>query len=291
MFFISLIYLSTASLIPYRGVTIGFTDHSHPIQSLYHAQDIYGQYVYGYATPTSAKSETKTADGTTKGGYSYIDSNGILQTVQYVADPIHGFRVAATNLPKDLPEVAHAKAEHLAQYAATKAEHEKARALHIAQYTNPIVVPFNSVIPSPVQDLPEVIKARAEHLATVEAIKARDAAIRVNHATIATTRPVYISPVPKIKATGILTVGDPQFIRNDITDRYHAQDIYGQYSYGYVGPFSAKTETKTADGITRGGYSYIDANGILQTVHYISDPINGFRVSATNLPVGHDVHY
>lgn len=49
---------------------------------------------------------------------------------------------------------------------------------------------------------------------------------------------------------------------------------------------SSKAETKTADGITRGGYSYIDANGVLQTVHYVSDPVNGFRVAASNLPVG-----
>merc|ERR1712141_916617 len=35
-----------------------------------------------------------------------------------------------------------------------------------------------------------------------------------------------------------------------------------------------------------GGYSYIDANGIVQTVNYISDAM-GFRVAATNLPVHH----
>ena len=29
----------------------------------------------------------------------------------------------------------------------------------------------------------------------------------------------------------------------------------------------------------------MDANGILQKVNYISDPINGFRVAATNLPI------
>ena len=43
---------------------------------------------------------------------------------------------------------------------------------------------------------------------------------------------------------------------------------------------------KTADGVTRGSYSYIDANGILQSVNYISDAM-GFRVAATNLPVHH----
>lgn len=288
--------------MPYYGVTVGISEHSHPVQSLYHAQDIYGQYVYGYATPTSTKSESKTADGVTRGGYSYIDSNGILQSVEYTADPIHGFRVAATNLPKDLPDVALAKAQHLAQYAATKAVHEKAHALHIAQFSNPIIVPFNAVQPTPVKDLPEVIRAREEHLAAVEAIRLRDASIAAEHAAIA-TNPTHISPVPisghvvPIKASGILSVLNPQFAHNDVTSQYHAQNIYGQYSYGYAGPYSAKTETKTADGVTRGGYSYIDSNGILQTVHYTSDPINGFRVAASNIPIdnnqhiSHTIHY
>merc|ERR1712193_457689 len=28
------------------------------------------------------------------------------------------------------------------------------------------------------------------------------------------------------------------------------------------------------------------ANGLLQTVNYVADPVNGFRVAGTNLPVG-----
>lgn len=67
--------------------------------------------------------------------------------------------------------------------------------------------------------------------------------------------------------------------------QYHAQDELGQYSYGYSGGLSAKSETRSADGVTRGGYSYIDANGIVQSVNYVSDPVNGFRVAATNLPI------
>jgi len=70
------------------------------------------------------------------------------------------------------------------------------------------------------------------------------------------------------------------------SSQFHAQDELGQYSYGYSGGPSAKTESKDAFGNVRGGYSYIDANGITQTVNYIADPVNGFRVSATNLPVG-----
>ncbi|XP_069698857.1 uncharacterized protein [Periplaneta americana] len=36
-----------------------------------------------------------------------------------------------------------------------------------------------------------------------------------------------------------------------------------QNSYGYSGGPSVKTETRTADGITRGGYSYIDGHGLV----------------------------
>merc|ERR1712018_33643 len=66
--------------------------------------------------------------------------------------------------------------------------------------------------------------------------------------------------------------------------QFHAQDDLGQYNYGFANPTQTKQEVKTADGVTRGGYSYIDANGIVQTVNYISDAM-GFRVAATNLPV------
>ena len=68
-----------------------------------------------------------------------------------------------------------------------------------------------------------------------------------------------------------------------VSSQYHAQDDLGQYNYGYSNPNSAKVETKSADGVVRGSYSYIDANGILQRTEYISDAL-GFRVAATNIP-------
>ena len=71
----------------------------------------------------------------------------------------------------------------------------------------------------------------------------------------------------------------------DLThSQYHAQDEIGQYNYGYATADSSKSEVRTADGIVQGTYSYVDANGILQTTNYISDAL-GFRVAATNLPV------
>merc|ERR1711936_488158 len=70
-----------------------------PSHSQFHAQDEMGGYNYGYATPSSSKQEFRTADGIVQGSYSYVDANGITQTVNYVSDA-EGFKVAATNLPR-----------------------------------------------------------------------------------------------------------------------------------------------------------------------------------------------
>lgn len=68
------------------------------------------------------------------------------------------------------------------------------------------------------------------------------------------------------------------------THQFHAQDEFGQFTFGYAGGPSARTESRDAYGVTRGSYQLVDANNILQTVHYVADPINGFQVSGTNLP-------
>ncbi|XP_076651752.1 uncharacterized protein LOC143358463 [Halictus rubicundus] len=59
-----------------------------------------GEHAYSYAGGPSAKEEIKDADGVVRGSYSYVDANGNLQSVFYVADD-YGFRVASTDLPTD----------------------------------------------------------------------------------------------------------------------------------------------------------------------------------------------
>ncbi|XP_058175854.1 histidine-rich protein PFHRP-II [Anopheles ziemanni] len=165
------------------------------LSSQYQAHDGIGGYSYGYAEPNSQKHESKDAHGVTHGGYSYVDANGHVQSVKYTADPIHGFRVAGTNLPQgpapvhaapapawnayayapvvlghngapiDTPEVQHAKAAHFAAHAAAKARLHK-RSLY-ASYpwsygaAAPVVLGHNGV---PL-DTPEVAHAKAEHAA------------------------------------------------------------------------------------------------------------------------------
>lgn len=74
------------------------TKFQEPVRSQYHAQDYYGQYSFGYNAGTSARDETRDAYGNVRGSFSYIDSNGNLQTQHYVAGK-GGFRVEGTNLP------------------------------------------------------------------------------------------------------------------------------------------------------------------------------------------------
>ncbi|XP_063237544.1 cuticle protein 6-like [Bacillus rossius redtenbacheri] len=152
------------SLVALALARPGYLGYPYSLSTQYHAQDALGQYSYGYAGGPSAKSEVKSWDGVTRGGYSYVDAEGKLQSVSYTADPVNGFRVAATNLPKapapvdsaplvapepvqDTPEVAAAKAAHLAALAG---------------------VPTPLGAPEPVKDTPEVAAAKAEHLAAVE---------------------------------------------------------------------------------------------------------------------------
>ena len=249
--------------------------------SQYHAQDDFGQYSFGYNDPNSIRQEVKTADGIVRGAYKYVDTDGILQTVEYIADG-GGFRVAATNLPTaqaapvvDTPEVAAAKAAH---YAALEESERNAQGVLVAapvvQAAAPVVqaaaAPVVQAAAPVVQAYTPVVQAAAP---VVQAAPVSQATSYVP-ATYATNY-AYQTPVAPVVATA-----------DAANTQYHAQDDFGQFNYGYSNPLSTKQELKTADGVTRGSYSYVDANGIIQTVNYLSDAL-GFRVAATNLPVHH----
>lgn len=65
--------------------------------------------------------------------------------------------------------------------------------------------------------------------------------------------------------------------------QYHSQDELGQYSFGYSGGPSSKVESRIG-GVTQGGFSYVDAHGLVQSRNYVSDA-HGFRVAGTDIPV------
>lgn len=66
---------------------------------------------------------------------------------------------------------------------------------------------------------------------------------------------------------------------------YQEQDTARKfYSYGYSDENAARAEYTTRDGSSRGFYSYVDANGKLQTVKYEAGGEQGFKAEASNLP-------
>merc|ERR1719483_2013261 len=232
--------------------------------SQYHSQDDAGQYSYGYSDPNSVKQEVRTADGVIRGAYSYVDSNGIVQTVNYIADAL-GFRVGATNLPVHHVDAPVAQAAPVPVAVAPKEfTSGVSPVVPVAAASTPVVSAYHT--PGPVMT-PSVNYAYLPY------------ATNYGYDTqVAASAPI-VSVAPIVDSA----IGAPYDASNS---QYHAQDDFGQYNYGFSHPTQTKQELKTADGVTRGSYSYVDANGLIQTVNYISDAM-GFRVAATNLPVPH----
>jgi len=275
-----------------------------PPSSQFHAQDELGQFSFGYQNINSARTESKDAFGVTRGSYQYVDANNVVQTVHYTADDINGFRVAATNVPVapaaaplglpvapeipvsapliapvavvETPEVAAARAEHLAAHERAKAE-------------------AGTVVAST-----ERKKRDAEPIEALYGVPAAPVLVPRN-LNIGVTRvvPPFVAPQPIAVPSPFLPpqpVAVPQPFAAPVpapvvpvvvppSSQFHAQDELGQFSFGYQNINSARTESKDAFGVTRGSYQYVDANNVVQTVHYTADDINGFRVAATNVPV------
>ena len=136
----------------------------------YQIQDTLGNTNFGYSNINSAQQESSSPYGGKVGSYSYVDPNGELQTVSYVADA-NGFRVTSTtNLPvaPAVPDVP---------------------ALEPPVDTG--MPPVDTgVAPEPVMDTPEVAAAKAEHLAALEEAKSRSTRSVPVAATYATGLPL-----------------------------------------------------------------------------------------------------
>nr|CAD7257165.1 unnamed protein product [Timema shepardi] len=395
--------------------------HAASVSTQYHAQDELGQYSYGYSGGPSAKQETRTLDGVTRGGYSYIDAHGLVQSASYVSDPINGFRVAATNLPVgpsapapvhavpavavhsaglaapvitpslvdpvaiaagaplpvgDTPEVIAAKIDHYNAHVEAKANllgrkkrspgylHGGAAALAapalvagparsfgystVSAHASPLAVAgpvissyaapgisayathgparsfaYNTVAAAPLAA--PAVATYAAHAPTVVAAPARSfgySTVSAHASPLAVAGPVissYAAPGISAYAThgparsfayntvaaaplaapavaayaagpvavahaapAIATYAAP--VAAVGSSQYQAQDELGQYSYGYADGNSVKHESRAIDGTTHGAYSYVDGNGIVQSVKYHADAL-GFRAHGTNFPV------
>ncbi|XP_076630451.1 cuticular protein 16 [Colletes latitarsis] len=293
----------------------------------FHIQDGSGGYHYSFTGPHHAKSESS-LNGITQGGYSYIDANGILQTVSYTADDENGFRVSASNLPQppkndlqtiqDTPEVALAKKNHLEElqksqlrdqsnyqsnilsykilpsyfsFAQLRKDDEKNLAVReIATAKNPFLLTRSEAekieVPKPDASLSKIsqspaLSSQLSSQASSQTDQQENEGLAGNSLQIGNL--VSLGSVQRpttVPGSYVLPVVPYRLLHSAL---HHTQDSLGRYDYTYAGDSSAKTESRSLDGTTRGAYSYIDPNGVLQQVHYVADH-NGFRVLATNLP-------
>ena len=188
-----------------------------PVGSQYHAQDDAGQYSYGFLSGDQTKQETKTLDGVVRGAYSYVDADGITQTVNYIADAL-GFRVAASNLPV----------------------HNVPQDVAVPQVAEPVMAPKIDYAYLPYAQTYEYSHVPAAYVAQPVAPVAPVAQV----APVAPVAPV----VKQVEVPVVAPVTGTQ---------YHAQDEAGQYSFGYNDPNSIRQEVKTADGTVRGAYKYV----------------------------------
>merc|ERR1712241_641478 len=276
---------------------------------------------------SSSKQEFRTADGIVQGSYSYVDANGITQTVNYVSDA-EGFKVAATNLPRaplaepvapvQTPVVPVPAAKPVAYVAplprieplivvdpnntipdtyintgifdsisvgqtSDPVEYETDDMVVVAakeetkENTLPYAAVASAFVPAPVVQTP-VVQAPIVQTPVVQTPYVQ--------APVAHTPVAYYAPshgYQAAPATYEVAPITPVAAPAPTHSRFHGQDELGGYNYGYATADSSKQEFRTPDGIVQGTYSYVDANGVLQTVNYVSDA-EGFKVAATNLP-------
>merc|ERR1711910_254405 len=161
--------------------------------SQFHAQDEFGNLNYGYTNINSVKQEVGNAYGGVSGGYSYVDANGQLQRVEYIADGL-GFRVADSRLPV------------APVYDGVAPTFNPEPLVAPTFNPEPLVAPvFDGKAPEPVQDTPEVAEAKAAHLAAVEAAKAGERKRReADPAILASGSRVLTAPTPLIHNPPVL---------------------------------------------------------------------------------------
>ena len=188
---------------------------------IFFIQDEFGNLNYGYTNINSVKQEVGNTYGGVTGGYSYVDANGQLQRVEYVADGL-GFRVADSRLPV------------APVYDGVAPTFNPEPLVAPTFNPEPLVAPvFDGVAPEPVQDTPEVVAARAAHLAAVEAAKAGERKRR--------------EAEPAILASGsrVLTAPTPLIHNPPVLSAYHAYSPihhglgYHGLGYGYAGLYGA----------------------------------------------------
>ena len=177
----------------------------------------------------------RTADGVVRGAYQYVDSDGIVQTVNYIADAL-GFRVGASNLPvhhvegASLPETE----QKVEEPVAAAYHHGMTPAVDYSYLPYATSYGYNVPYTQLVQSAPVVSPAPAP--VAVQQVQ-----------PVVSSAPVAVQQVQPVVSSAPVAVQQVQVqpVPADLTNsQFHAQDDIGQYNYGYSSPTSTKQELK-----------------------------------------------
>ena len=139
-----------------------------------------------------------------------------------------------------------------------------------------IPVVHNAQVHTPVVHTPVVHTAKV-NTPVVNAAAVNVPAVQVQSKPVTVLKTNVPKPMTKSAVAPVAPINTP------VISQFHAQDELGQYSYGYSGGPSSKIETKNAEGVVQGGFSYVDPVGAIQSQKYVAD-VAGFRTEGTNIP-------
>merc|ERR1712195_438383 len=134
-----------------------------PLSSQFAAGDEFGNTQYGYSNWASSKHEVGNGFGQKTGSYQYVDPNGELQTITYVADEF-GFRTEDSRLPVAPVHEYELPVAPVHEYILPVAP--------VHEYILPVAPVYDGVAPIAPEKTPEVIAAEAEPLAAVAEVTA-----------------------------------------------------------------------------------------------------------------------
>ncbi|KAK5643516.1 hypothetical protein RI129_007361 [Pyrocoelia pectoralis] len=140
------------------------------------SQDVLGNYKIKYAIEGISRVEQGDPNGNIIGAFAYIDPHGVTRKTEFTAG-IQGFNPVSSDIPlqvADTPEVAAAKAQHLSllrQAELTSKVEEAVPVVKVVEIPQFKAIPVPLVQVGSIPDTPEVLAARAEHLAAHEAAR------------------------------------------------------------------------------------------------------------------------
>ena len=184
-----------------------------------------------------------------RGAYQYVDSDGIVQTVNYIADAL-GFRVGASNLPVHHVDTPESVAEVTAPVAAAQpsvltpaVDYSLLPYATSYGYNVPAAQVVQSAqVATPVVSVPVAAPAVAPAVSVPVAARAVAPTVPVAAPAVAPAVSVPVAaPAVAVQAAQPVVSAVPADVTNS---QFHAQDDIGQYNYGYSSPTSTKQELK-----------------------------------------------